>query len=153
MLRLYVLAAFGILVLANSYVLLRATPFVLQEIIANSRTRIPFEAAYARGLETLPHGSTILAYISDHPGAYQRAGIPLHDVISDSDYYRWQPALKDPAKGADYVITSDDDAVAKAVAAHPSGLTLINIACSTGQPCVRIYRSDIRRPNVSISPR
>jgi hypothetical protein len=152
-LRVYVLAAAGILVLANSYVLLRATPFVLQEIIANSRTRVPFEAAYARGLETLPHGSTILAYISDHPGAYQRAGIPLHDVISDSDYYRWQPALKDPAKAADYVITSDDDPVAKAVAAHPGGLTLINIVCSTGQPCVRIYRSDIRRPNGSISPR
>jgi hypothetical protein len=152
-LRAWVIAAVALLVLANSYVLLRATPFVLQEIIANSRTRVPFEAAYARGLETLPHGSTILAYISDHPGAYQRAGIALRNVISDSDYYRWQPALKDPAKAADYVITTDDDPVAQAVAAHPAALTLIDIVCSTGQPCVRIYRSDIRRPNGSISPR
>jgi hypothetical protein len=152
-LRAWVIAATAVLIVANSYVLLRATPFVLQEIIANSRTRIPFEAAYARGLEALPRGSTILAYISDHPGAYQRAGIQLHDVISDSDFYRWLPALRDPAKSADYVITSDDDPVAKAVAAHPGGLTLINIVCSTGQPCVRIYRSDIRKPDGSISPR
>lgn len=149
----WVIAVVAALVVANSYVLLRATPYVLQEVIANSRTRIPFETEYARGLEMLPPNSTILAYISDHPGAYQRAGIELHNVISDSDYYRWHPALKDPAKSADYVITSDNDAVAKAVAAHPYGLTLIDIVCSTGQPCVRIYRSDIRNRSGSISPR
>ena len=149
----WAIAAIGLLIVANSYVLLRGTPLVLQEVIANSRTRIPFEAAYARGLEPLPRGSTILAYISDHPGAYQRAGVALHNVISDSDFYRWQPALKNPAKAADYVITTDDDPVAKAVAAHPDGLTLIDIVCSTGQPCVRIYRSDIRKGGDSISPR
>ncbi|HEX5235219.1 MAG TPA: glycosyltransferase family 39 protein [Silvibacterium sp.] len=152
-LRTWVIVAIGILVVGNSYVLLRGTPFVLQEVIANSRSRIPFEAAYARGLESLPHGITILAYISDHPGAYQRAGIPLRDVISDSDFYRWKPALQAPAKSADYVVASDDDAVAKAVATHPGGLTLINIVCSTGQPCVRFYRSDIRKSGDSISPR
>lgn len=151
--RAWVIAAAGVLILANSYMLLRATPILLQEVIANSRTRIPFEAAYARGLEVLPPGSTILAYISDHPGAYQRAGIRLRDVISESDYYGWRPALKAPAQSADYVVTSDDDPVAKAVAAHPEGLKLINIVCSTGQPCVRIYRSEIRRPGDSISPR
>lgn len=141
------------LVIVNSYVLLRGTPLVLQEVIANSRTRIPFEVAYAQGLEALKSGSTILAYMSDHPGAYQRAGIPLHNVINDADYYRWKPALADPAKFADYVIATDDDPVAKAVAVHSAGLTLINIVCSTGQPCVRFYRSDVRRPDGSISPR
>ena len=152
-LQAWAIAVVAILIVANAYVLMRATPFVLQEIIANSRTRVPFEAAYARGLETLPYGSTILAYISDHPGAYQRAGIPLRNVIGESDYYRWQPALRDPAGSADYVITTDDDPVAKAVAAHPGGLTLIDIVCSTGQPCVRIYHSDMRKPSDSISPR
>jgi hypothetical protein len=149
----WIIFAISALLVANSYVLVRATPLVLQEMIANSRSRIPFEAAYARGLESLTPGSTILAYISDHPGAYQRAGVPLKDVISDSDYYRWKPALADPAKLADYVITTDDDAVAKAVAAHPDGLTLINIVCSTDQPCARFYRSEIRKPGGSISPR
>jgi hypothetical protein len=132
------------LILANCYLLVRATPLVLREMIANSRTRIPFEVAYARGLQSLPSGSTILAYTSEHPGAYQRAGVPLKRTINESDYYRWKPALADPAKAADYVIATDDDPVAKAVAAHPANLTLIDIICSTGQPCARIYHSDIR---------
>lgn len=149
----WVVAAVAFLIVANSYALVRGTPFVLQEVIANSRTRIPFEVAYARGLEMLPEGSTILADISDHPGAYQRAGIALRNVISDSDFYRWHPALQNPARGADYVITTDNDPVAKAVAAHPGGLTLIDIVCSTGQSCARIYRSDIRKGSDSISPR
>jgi hypothetical protein len=149
----WVIGVIGLLILGNSYVLLRATPLVLQEIIANSRTRIPFEAAYARGLETLPSHSTILAYISDHPGAYERAGVALKRTINEADYYRWKPALKDPATAADYVITTDGDPVAKAVAEHPGGLTLMDVVCSTGQPCVRIYRSDIREPGGSISPR
>lgn len=149
----WVIAGIGVLIVANSYVLLRATPLVLQEFIANSRTRIPFEEAYARGLETLPANSIILAYISEHPGAYQRAGVALKRTINESDYYRWGPALKNPATSADYVITTDDDPVAKAVAAHPQGLTLIDVVCSTGQPCVRIYSSDRHVVSGSISPR
>ncbi|HEU4981881.1 MAG TPA: glycosyltransferase family 39 protein, partial [Acidobacteriaceae bacterium] len=75
------------LILANCYLLVRATPLVLREMIANSRTRIPFEVAYARGLQSLPSGSIILAYTSEHPGAYQRAGVPLKRTINESDYY------------------------------------------------------------------
>jgi hypothetical protein len=149
----WTILAVAALMVANSYVLGHATPLVLREMIANSRSRIPFEAAYARGLETLPLGSTILAYLSDHPGAYERAGVALKRTINESDYYRWKPGLKDPAKAADYVITTDGDPVAKAVKAHPEGLTLINIVCSTDQPCVRFYRSDLRAPGGSISPR
>jgi hypothetical protein len=138
----YVVIAVLVLLVVNSVVLFRATPLVMQEAIANSRTRIPFEAAYARALEVLPPNSIILAYISEHPGAYERAGIELKHTINESDWYEWIPALKDPARAADFVITTDGDAVEKAVAAHPEGLTLINIVCSTGQPCVRVYRSD-----------
>ncbi len=94
----WVIGVIGLLILANSYVLLRATPLVLQEIIANSRTRIPFEAAYARGLETLPARSTILAYISDHPGAYERAGVALKRTINEADYYRWKPGAERPGR-------------------------------------------------------
>ena len=149
----WMLGTFGLLIALNSYALARATPLVLQEMIANSRTRIAFEEAYARELETFPPDSTILAYLSEHPGAYQRAGIVLKRTINEADYYRWKPALQNPAKAADYVIATDDDPVAKAVAAHPEGLTLINIVCSTGQPCVRFYRSEVREPGDSIRPR
>jgi hypothetical protein len=145
------LAAVAVLVLADNIVLLRARPLVLGEAIANSRTRIPFEAAYARALEVLPPNSTILVYTSEHIGAFQRAGIPLKHTINESDYYQWIPALKDPAKSADFVITTDGDSVARAVAAKPEGLTLINIVCSTGQPCAHFYRSDRHAASGSIT--
>lgn len=145
------IAALAALIVGNSYVLARATPLVLREMIANSRTRVPFEAAYARGLQSLPPGSTVLAYTSDHPGAFQRAGFAFKRTINETDYYRWKPALADPAKAAEYVITTDHDPVAKAVAAHPGGLTLVDIVCSTGQPCVRIYHSDIRARDNGVS--
>jgi hypothetical protein len=147
----WVPAAIALLIVANSVVLLRAKPLVLDEAIANSRTRISFEAAYANALLLLPQNSTILAYTSEHVGAFQRAGIALKRTINETDYYEWIPALKDPAKSADFVIATDGDQVAKAVAAKPDGLTLINIVCSTGQPCARIYSSDRHAPGGSIT--
>ena len=87
----------------------------------NSRSRIPFESALANWLRILPPGKTLLMYTSEHIGAVQQAGIPLHDIINEGDYYEWNAALKDPAAKADYVVALDGDAVAKAVAAHPQG--------------------------------
>ena len=141
----------ALLLVANNVVLLKAKPLVLDEAIANSRTRIPFEVAYARALQLLPVNSTILAYTSEHVGAFQRAGVALKRTINETDYYEWGPALKDPAKAADYVVATDNDQIAKALAAHPEGLTLINIVCSTGQPCARFYSSDRRSANGSIT--
>jgi hypothetical protein len=139
--QLILLAAI-VLILVDCRVLLRSTPLVLREAIENSRTRIPFEQAYARALEHLPPQGEILVWTSDHIGAFERAGIPLRRTINETDYYQWKPALQHPAQSAAFVITTDHDAVAQAVAAHPQGLTLLNIVCSTGQPCVRFYRSD-----------
>lgn len=141
-----ILLASIVLILADSGYLIRSTPLVLGEAIANARTRIPFEAAYARALEQLPPEGKILVWTSDHPGAFERAGIPLRRTINETDYYRWVPALQQPAQSAAFVIASDHDAVAQAIAAHPQGLTLIDIVCSTGQPCVRFYQSDLKSP-------
>ncbi len=144
-------AAVAVLIVANSALLLRARPLVLDEAIANSRTRIQYEVAYANALAALPPNSIILAYTSEHVGAFQRAGIALKRTINESDYYEWAPALKNPAQAADYVIATDSDRVAQAVAAKPDSLTLINIVCSTGQPCARFYRSDRRVSSGSIT--
>jgi hypothetical protein len=141
----------AVLIVANSALLLRARPLVLDEAIANSRTRIQYEVAYANALAALPPNSIILAYTSEHVGAFQRAGIALKRTINESDYYEWAPALKNPAQAADYVIATDSDRVAQAVAAKPDSLTLINIVCSTGQPCARFYRSDRRVSSGSIT--
>ncbi len=135
-----------VLILLDASALLRATPLVLKEAIANSRTRIPFEQAYARALEQLPPNGPILVWTSDHVGAFERAGIPLRRTINETDYYHWKPALDHPAQSAAFVIAADHDAVAQAVAAHPQGLTLLNIVCSTGQPCIRFYRSSAVHP-------
>ncbi len=138
-----ILLAGIVLILVNSSLLLRATPLVLREAIENSRTRIPFEQAYARALDRLPSHGEILVWTSDHIGAFQRAGIPLRRTINETDYYQWIPALEHPAQSAAFVIAADGDAVSKAVAAHPQGLTLLDIVCSTGQPCVRFYHSSL----------
>jgi hypothetical protein len=107
--------------------------------VVNSRSRIPFERALANWLRILPPGKTLLMYTSEHIGAVQQAGIPLRNIINEGDYYEWNAALQDPAAKADYVVALDGDAVAKAVAVHPRGLTLLQIVCSTGQPCARVY--------------
>lgn len=131
----------AVLIVVNAVVLLYGRPLVFQEAVVNSRTRIAFEDALANWLRILPPDKTLLMNTSDHVGAVQRAGIPLRNIISDGDYYEWQAALKNPAAKANYVVALDGDAVAKAVAAHPEGLTLLQIICSTGQPCARVYES------------
>jgi hypothetical protein len=141
-----VLLAAIVLILLDSSALIRGTPLVLAEGIENSRTRIPFETAYARALEHLPPQGMILVWTSDHIGAFQRAGIPLRRTINETDYYQWKAALAHPAQSAAWVIAADKDAVAQAVAAHPEGLKLLDIVCSTDQPCVRFYRSENYRP-------
>jgi hypothetical protein len=123
----------------NSVVLMRSRPLVLQEAVANSRTRIPYEQSLAEALQALPQQGMILMYTSEHAGALQRAGVPLKRTINEGDYYQWPGALRNPAQSAAVVVATDGDAVASAVAAHPQGLTLVDVVCSTGQPCARIY--------------
>jgi hypothetical protein len=138
-----------LLIVINSWAVARATPLVLQEALANSRSRIPFEQALARTLVPLSvHTSgPILMYTSKHIGALQRAGIPLKRTINEGDYYGWSPALKNPAGSASLVVAIDGDAVAKAVAEHPQGLEIQTVVCSTDQQCARIYSSQTWRAN------
>ena len=139
------LALVALLLVLNDVVLLRERPLVLGEAVVNSRTRIPFEAGLARALDRLPPAGLILMYTSDHVGALQQAGIPLARTINDSDWLLWRHALKDPARSARFVVALDGDAVAQALQAHGQGLTLLDVICSTGQPCARIYESTVHR--------
>jgi hypothetical protein len=147
----WILPAVLLLIVINSAALARATPLVLQEAIANSRTRIPFEQAISRSLGPIARRSSgpILMYTSEHIGALQRAGIPLKRTINEGDYYQWGGALRDPAASALLVVAIDGDAVEKAVKEHPEGLTLLAVICSTDQQCARIYASQVWRPGKS----
>jgi hypothetical protein len=118
-----------------------APPLVLKEALVNSATRVPFERDLALVFQEMPPGSQILMQESDHIGALQDAGIPLKQTINETDYDSWHAALEDPAGHAQFVIAMEGDEVAKAVAAHPQDLEELDILCTTGQPCARIYRS------------
>lgn len=130
-----------LLVASNTIAMMYRVPLVLKEAMMNSTTRIAFEQAIADELKTFPPGVPILMYNSDHVGALQRAGIPLKQTISETDYDTWKVALADPAKHAAYVIAIAGDPVSSAVTAHPDGLTELVVVCTTGQPCMRVYRS------------
>lgn len=130
-----------LLVAINAIAMMYHVPLVLKEAMVNSTTRIAFEDAIANEIKTFPAGVPILMYNSDHVGALQRAGIPLKQTISETDYDSWKAALADPAKHAAYVIAIAGDPVSAAVAAHPEDLTELSVLCTTGQPCARFYRS------------
>jgi hypothetical protein len=141
-----VYAALLVLIVANAALLVHSRPLVLQEAMANSRTRIAFEGALSEALRGLPQDGLILMYTSQHVGALQQAGIPLRRTINETDYYHFKPALERPAESVRWVVATEGDTVSKAVALHPEELDLISITCSTGQPCARIYRSQVGTP-------
>ncbi|WP_419805854.1 ArnT family glycosyltransferase [Terriglobus sp.] len=122
-------------------------PLVFDEGVVNSRTRIPFEKSLAAEMNRAPADATIMFDTTDHIGAVQDAGIPLKRLVSPLDSQSFDAAKAAPAQHANIVIALDKDPVAAAVAAHPQGLSEIEILCHTGQPCARIYRSDAFQSN------
>ncbi len=126
----------------NAIGMMYKIPLVLKEAMANATTRVAFESALAHNLQSFPSGVPILMYSSDHIGAVQQAGLPLRQIVNEYDYDSWKAALAAPADHAAYVVAIAGDAVSKAVAEHPEGLTELTVLCTTGQPCARIYQSD-----------
>ena len=136
-----------LLVVLSTIGMMYRVPLVLKEAQVNSTTRIAFESAIAREIKGFPAGVPILMAASDHIGALQQAGIPLAQTLNESDYDSWKAALDAPASKAAYVIAIAGDPVSKAVAEHPAGLTELTVLCTTGQPCARVYRSDLYNPS------
>jgi hypothetical protein len=132
-----------VLIILNTVVMVRFIPLVLKEGLVNSTTRIALETSIARELQSFQPDVPILMSTSDHIGALQNAGIPLRRTLNEGDYVSWKAALDAPAEHAAYVIAIVGDPVAKAVNAHPEGLTEMTILCATGQPCARVYRSSL----------
>lgn len=131
------------LVAMNAMWMMYKTPLVLKEGVVNSITRVAFERSIAHEIQSFTAGVPFLMYNSDHIGAIQDAGIPLQQTLNEGDWDSWHAALENPAKQAAYVIAIAGDPVSKAVAAHPENLTELTVLCTTGQPCARIYKSDI----------
>ena len=134
-----------LLIAVNTVVMMYEIPPVLKEGIVNSITRVAFESSIARELRSFPAGVPILMYTSEHIGAVQQAGIPLRQILNEGDYDSWKAALDDPARRAAYIVAIAGDPVSRAIAEHPQDLTELTVLCTTGQPCARIYQSNLIR--------
>ena len=91
----------------------------------------------------MPADEPVMMALSAHVGAVQTAGRTLRSMVSENDSQSFDAALKDPAHNAAFVIAIAGDPVAKAVAEHPQGLTEIAVICTSGQPCARVYQSQV----------
>jgi hypothetical protein len=131
-----------LLCVANCIAMMYRIPSVLKEGMVNSTTRIPFEHAVAATLETFPPQAPVLMSTTAHVGAVQTAGRSLKTMVSEDDEVAWEQALADPAHHAAFVIAMVGDPVARAVVAHPEGLKELEVICTTGQPCAKVYQSE-----------
>jgi hypothetical protein len=131
------------LCVANSIAMMDRIPLVLKEGMVNARTRVALEREIATVLEELPPGLPVMMALSAHVGAVQTAGRTLQSMVSENDSQTFNAALADPAHHAAFVIAIAGDPVARAVAEHPQGLSEMEVLCTTGQPCARIYESKV----------
>jgi hypothetical protein len=132
----------------NAIFMMYSTPLVLKEAQVNAKTRVVLERSLAAAIEEMPQDVPVMMALSAHVGALQTAGRPLIGMISENDSQTFEKALADPARNAAYVIAIVGDPVAAAVAKHPDGLKELEVICTTGQPCARIYQSQVWEPRM-----
>jgi hypothetical protein len=130
-----------VLCVANCVAMMYRTPLVLKEGMVNATTRMSLEHSLAMALEEMPLNVPVMMSVSAHVGAVQTVGRSLQTIVCENDDQTWQRALQDPAHYAAYVIAIKGDAVSKAVQAHPQGLAEMEVVCTTGQPCAKVYQS------------
>jgi len=131
----------AVLCVANCVGMMYKVPSVLKEGIVNASTRVPFEHELSTVLDEFPKEVPVMMSTSAHIGAVQVAGRTLTSMVSENDNDSWVKALADPAGNAAYVIAIVGDPVDEAVKAHPQGLAEVEVICSLGQPCARVYES------------
>jgi 4-amino-4-deoxy-L-arabinose transferase-like glycosyltransferase len=131
------------LCVANCLAMMYRIPLVLKEGIVNASTRVPFEKSLATTMQQWPLDAQVMMSTSAHVGAVQTAGKTLVSMVSENDEVAWEKALADPAHNAAYIIAMKGDPVEAAVEAHPEGLTELEVICTTGQPCAKVYQSSL----------
>jgi len=132
-----------LLCVLNCVGMMYKVPLVLKEGMVNASTRVPFERSIALVLGQMPEDEPVMMALSAHVGAVQSAGRTLTSIVSENDSQSFDAALADPAGKAAYVIAIEGDPVARAVAEHPGGLKELEVICTLGQPCARVYQSEL----------
>jgi hypothetical protein len=123
----------------------RTVPVCLREVRANGGARYALDTQLSVLLRRMPPESSIVMYLGDHGGAFQRAAIPLWRTINEGNYDLWKAALQQPSAAADYIIATDGDQVSEAVRQHPEGLMSVGVVDAPWQKPIRVYRP-IRNP-------
>ncbi len=147
--RIGIATVFVGLAVASYAQTLRAGSVSFREAVINSRSRIALEKQLASIVGTLPPGTTFLMYLGAHVGLFQRAGIPLANVINEGNHRPWkrptdpdglwERALAHPADYASIVIAFEGDPVA--TTANRSELTPVLVLHVSGQAPATIYRT------------
>lgn len=147
--RLTIAAGFSALVVISYAVVFHATPISLKEAEVNSHSRVAIENQLGSIVSLLPPDTTFLMYLGDHVGLFERAGIPLSQVINEGNHRPWkrpndpeglwEKALAHPAEYARIAIAFDNDPVA--TLANKAELTPVIVLHVSGQPPATIYRA------------
>ena len=142
------LLALLVIVVVSYGFIWRAGPICYEEAVINMRSRVALERQVAGWLHALPANATLLMDLGGHPGAVQKAGIPLKRTINEGNHRVWmQPsdsgglwerALANPAELADYALAFEGDEVWRAV--HGRGFNELVVIHVTGQPQAILYR-------------
>lgn len=130
---------------ANVWQMVRERPLVYVEGTKNRAAHRPYQKAIPPALRALlskQPNATILMETSVDPEIVALTGIPLRQTINEADLAVWDEALSAPADHAAIVLAFDGDAVARAVKAHPQGLTAIQHFTAPGQPSGTLYVSN-----------
>jgi hypothetical protein len=144
----YAVAALAVLVVLNTWTLIRGRPLVYVEGTKNLAARKPFDEAIPpvlRRLAAAHPDSAVLMITSVHPELVALSGIPLRRTICESDKQFYRAALADPAAHAAIVLAFDGDEIDRAVKLHSEGLRAIARFTAKGQPTATIYVSDPAR--------
>ena len=137
-----------IVFLSASYALVwHKTPISLQEARVNSVDRVRYEKDVAVALHSVPRGSRMLMYLSDHVGAVQAAGIPFKNIVNEGNYLHWTWALAAPeTQGVQYVLAASGDPVEKAMQGVDVCLYPVSASINDpGEPQTVLYRVGNRK--------
>lgn len=132
------------LLLAVSYrAMLRPPgPGVYAEAVHNAGGRLAAEAGLARALSGWRPGQRILMYYGSFPGALADDGIPVHQVIQESNFRLWQRALNAPQRYVDWVVLQAGSPLARGLnrVALARDFAYAGSVTVPGQPALTLYR-------------
>lgn len=117
-------------------------PMTYAEAVHNAPARLEMEHQLARALRPWRQGQTVLMYVGSYPGALADDGIPLRDVIEESNFRQWDQALAAPERHAAWVVFQAGSPLARGIqrAALAQYYRAVARFTAARQPVITVYR-------------